>query len=116
MKVIDKTAMADGTKVQLEDWHENNTPDFPKLYGYTIGAYPVAKNTGKYGWGETGKPFRLTISRNEYRGYTDDMVLTDYEALKNGTKTLLDLREWFYCGKRDEFYLGLIDKEPEDEE
>ena len=41
------------------------------------------------------------------------MVLADYEALKNGTKTLTDLREHFDNGAKYEFYLGLIDKEPE---
>lgn len=41
------------------------------------------------------------------------MVLSDYEALKNGTKSLVDLREHFWSREKDAFYLGLIDKEPE---
>ena len=116
MKVVDKAVMADGTKIQLEDWHENNTSDFPTLHGYTIGAYPVAQNTSRDGWVRSGQPFRLEISRNEYNGYTDEMVLADYTGLKNGNKVLSDLRERFYCGKSDEFFLGLIDKEPKCEE
>lgn len=43
----------------------------------------------------------------------NDMVLADYESLKNGTKTLANLREHFNDGAKHEFYLGLIDKEPE---
>ena len=41
------------------------------------------------------------------------MVLSDYEALKNETKSLADLREHFCNRDKDAFYLGLIDKEPE---
>ena len=111
-KIIDKTILSDGTKIQLEDWHDENTPDFPELYGYTIAAYPIAKNTSKYKFVKSGEPFRLQISRNEYGNYTDNMVLADYEALKNGTKMLADLREHFYYRKKDEFYLGLIWIEP----
>lgn len=55
----------------------------------------------------------MSIGRNEYAKYTDDMVLADYESLKNGTKTLANLREHFNDGAKHEFYLGLIDKEPE---
>lgn len=112
MKTIEKTVMKNGTEIFLEDWHEKNTEDYPQLYGYTIGAYPVAKNTGKCGWVKAGETFRLSISRNEYAGYTDDMVLFDYEALKNGTKTLEDLQSHFTNGDKDRFYLGLINEEP----
>ena len=112
-KIIDKAVLSDGTKIQLEDWHSENTEKYPDLHGYTIGAYPIAKNTNKWGLIKTGKTFRLSIARNEYANYTDDMVLADYEALKNGTKTLADLREHFWNREKDAFYLGLIDKEPE---
>lgn len=112
-KIIDKAVLPDGTKIQLEDWHDKNSEKYPDLYGYMIGAYPIAKNTGKWRWIRAGESFRLGIGRNEYTKYTDDMVLKDYEALKNGTKTLVDLREHFNNGVKDEFYLGLIDKESE---
>lgn len=95
MKIIDKAILPDGTKIQLEDWHSENSEKYPDLHGYTIGAYPIAKNTSSSGWIRKGETFRLGIARNEYKKYTDDMVLTDYEALKNGTKTLADLREHF---------------------
>lgn len=112
-KIIDGSIMSDGTRIQLEDWHGENSKEYPNLYGYTIGAYPVAKNTNKWGLIKTGKKFRLTIARNEYANYTDDMVLADYETLKNGTKTLTDLREHFWNREKDAFYLGLTNKEPE---
>lgn len=112
-KIIDKAVLADKTEIQLEDWHDKNTKDYPNLYGYTIGIYPIARNIGKWGWIKSGETFRLSIGRNEYANYTDNMVLADYEALKNGTKTLVDLREHFNNRAKHEFYLGLIDKEPE---
>ena len=102
-KIIDSAVLPDGTKIQLEDWHSENTKAYPDLHGNTI----------KWGLIKTGKKFRLTIARNEYAKYTDDMVLADYEALKNGTKTLADLREHFWNREKDAFYLGLIDKEQE---
>lgn len=110
-KIIDKAILPDGTKIQLEDWHSENSEKYPDLYGYMIGAYPVAKNTDKWGLIKTGRTFRLSIARNE--NYTDDMVLADYEALKNETKTLADLKKHFWNREKDVFYLGLTDKEPE---
>ena len=35
------------------------------------------------------------------------------KALKNGTKEIVDLRKHFDNRDKDEFYLGLIDTEPE---
>ena len=112
-KIVDKAVMADGTEIQLEDWHDCNSEEYPTLYGYTIGCYPKAKNTSKWGWVRTNETFRLGISHNEYANYTDDMILADYEALKNGTKEIVDLRKHFDNRDKDEFYLGLIDTEPE---
>ena len=112
-KIIDSAVLSDGTKIQLEDWHSKNSKEYPDLHGYTIGAYPIAKNTNRSGWIQGGKTFRLTIARNEYAKYTDDMVLADYESLKNETKSLADLQDHFWNRDKDAFYLGLIDKEPE---
>lgn len=107
MKVIDKAKMHDGTEIQLEDWREQNTEKYPNLYGFTIGSYPIAKNTGKYRWIEGGKKFRLSIDMNGYTGYSNDDVLSDYEALKNGTKSLEDLSDHFWNGNKDKWYLGM---------
>lgn len=107
MQVIDKAITPDGTEIQLEDWHTKNTKAYPDLHGYTIGAYPIAKNTSRSGWIRKGEKVRLGIARNEYAKYTDDMVLADYEALKDGTKTLTDLREHFWNGERECYVLDL---------
>ena len=112
-KIIDTAVMPDGTKIQLEDWHSENSKEYPNLYGYAIAAYPIAKNSGRSGWTRIGEEFRVTICRNEHMQYSDDMVLSDYEALKNGTKTLADLKDHFRYKSKDEYYLGLNDIEPE---
>lgn len=41
------------------------------------------------------------------KNYTSDMLKADYEELKNGTKTLADLKSYFWNGKRDCYVLGL---------
>lgn len=50
-KIIDKTVLSDGTKIQLEDWHSENSEKYPDLYGYMIGAYPKAKKYREMGLG-----------------------------------------------------------------
>jgi hypothetical protein len=107
MKILEKSTMPDGTKIQLEDWSEHNTEEYPDLYGLTIGAYPIAKNTGKYEWVKGGRTFRLSISKNKYSGYTNDNVKADFEALKNGEKKLEDLSAHFWYGEKDAWYLGM---------
>lgn len=106
MKVIEYATMPDGTQICLEDWSEKNTEQFPDSYGLTIGAYPIAKNTGKY-WIQGGKSFRLTISQNKYQNYSNDDVRADFEALKNGTKLLEDLAAHFWNKEKDMWYLGM---------
>jgi VCBS repeat-containing protein len=107
MKVLERSKLPDGTDIQLEDWHENNTPEFPDLYGFTIGAYPIAKNTGKWKIIRGGEKFRLSINQNKYHNYTNENVKADYEALKSGEKTLQDLVKYFHDGEQDMWYLGM---------
>jgi hypothetical protein len=102
MKILQKATMPNGTKIQLEDWNEHGTEQ-----RLTIGAYPIAKNTGKYRWIEGGKIFRLSISQNEYAGYTNDAVKADFEALQNGEKKLEDLSKHFWNLEKDMWYLGM---------
>ena len=99
MKIIKETKTPNGIDIQLEDWQDR---------GLQIGAYPIAKNTGKYGWIKRGETFRLTISSNKYMNYTDDNVKSDFEALESGAKTLEDLAKHFWNGKKDMFYLGMV--------
>ncbi|MCH5248364.1 MAG: hypothetical protein J1E98_00455 [Lachnospiraceae bacterium] len=108
MEIIETAIMPNGTVIQLEDWSSHNTPEYPDLYGLTIGAYPIAKITGKGRWVEGGEKFRLTISHNNYSGYTNADVKRDYEALKNEKKSLEDLSAHFWNGRKDMYYLGMI--------
>lgn len=107
MKIIERSIMPSGVKIQLEDWSENNTEQYPDLYGLAIGSYPRAKNTSKYRWIEGGKEFRLTIAQNKYTGYTNDDVKADFEALKDGSKKLEDLSKQFWNFEKDMWYLGM---------
>lgn len=107
MKVIERATMPDGTKILLEDWSDKNTEQFPDLYGLTIAAYPIAKKTGKYRLVRSGETFRISISQNKYTGYSNDNVQADFEALKNGTKTLEDLAAHFWNREKDMWYLGM---------
>lgn len=110
MKILEKAITPDGIEIQLEDWREHNTKDYPNLHGCTIGAYPMAKNSGEYKWVESGETFRLSIPTNNYAGYTSAMVLDDFEALRNGKKKLEDLAEHFGNGLKDMYYLGMDDE------
>lgn len=104
MKIIRKDTMPNGVKIQLEDWSEG----FPDLFRIQIGAYPIAKCSGKYGFVLSGDRFRLTIASNRYDDYTDADVTADYEALVNGQKSLEDLSDHFWFGEKDKWYLGMF--------
>lgn len=107
MKVIEKAVTPDGTKIQLEDWSEHNSVEYPHLYGLQIGGYPVAKHTGKHRLIKDGDAFRLTISMNDHAGYTNIDVRMDFEALKSGEKSLEDLASHFWDREKDMWYLGM---------
>ena len=100
MKIIERAVMPNGTKILLEKWDD----------GFMIGAYPIAKNNSKYRFINKGENFRLTISNNKYINYTNENVKEDFEALKNGNKTLEDLSKHFWNGRKDMFYLGMIEE------
>lgn len=110
MKIIRKDQMPNGVKIQLEDWSE----EYPNLFGLHIGAYPVAKNSGKYGFTVSGDRFRLTIATNKYSGYNDEDVLADYESLISGQKALEDLAPHFWNGDEDKWYLGMFKPDTDD--
>lgn len=95
MKILEKSAMPDGTEIQLEDWSG-------KL---SIGAYPVAKSG--YGFVKYGEKFRLTISENQYIGYSNEDVRVDFEKLKSGEKQLEEMEHLFWNGKKDAIMLGI---------
>ena len=100
MEIIKKAVMPDGTHIQLEDWRK----DYPTVEkNYTIGAYPIAKNTDGY-WIKEGEKFRLTIS---CFSIIDD-VIQIFDDLTNGKISLADLRKHFWYTDKDEYRLGLI--------
>jgi len=107
MTILEKAVMLDGTEIQLEDWSEQNTEKFPNLYGLEIGTYPIAKKTNKYKLVKDGQKFRLSISVNNYSGYTNDNVKADFEALKSGEKKIEDLSKHFWNSEKDMWYLGM---------
>lgn len=49
MKILDKFVSENGTDIQLEDWSEHNSPEYPDLYGLCIAAYPIAKKLKRRG-------------------------------------------------------------------
>jgi hypothetical protein len=104
-KILRRDILPNGTKIQLEDWSPCNTKEYPNLYGYTIGAYPIAK--GNSYWIRAGKTFRLSISHNSYADYTGDKILQDYNDLLNGDKTLEDLAEHYDDREKARYYMGL---------
>lgn len=96
MQILERATMPNGIQIQLEE-----------LGGQLmIGAYPIAQRTINY-WIQGGEMFRLTISENQYQGYTNEMVKSDYEALKSGEKSLKDLKSHFWNGNRDAYALGI---------
>lgn len=96
MQILERATMPNGTQIQLED-----------LGGQLmIGAYPIAQRTISY-WIRGGEMFRLTIAESLYSDYTNEMVRADYEALKNGEKSLKDLKAHFWNGNRDAYALGI---------
>lgn len=101
MKVLERSVMSNGTKVQLEDWRE----DYPSVYNtISIAAYPIAKNTGKYKWIQAGDSFRLTISR----GFnSDNEVMGIFKSLVNGTITIEEVADHFWDGDKAKWYLGM---------
>ena len=106
MQILDKAITPDEIEIELRDLSgEHKLPDYN---GMEIAFRTVAKNTfpeGKGWYAQKGKEFRSCIYSCGY--YTKDMLKADYEALKNGTKTLADLKAHFWNHQRDCFVLGL---------
>lgn len=104
-KIIRRDILPNGTKVQLEDWSPCNTKEYPNLHGYTIGAYPIAKESTNFI--KKGETFRLSIPHNPYDDYTGDKILQDYDDLLNGNKTLEDLAEYYYDATKAKYLMGI---------
>ena len=103
MKVLERAVTPDGIEIQLEDWRDKENV----LNRFTIGAYPIAKNSSKFGWVRKGEKFRLSIPINQYKNYFNENLLLDYEALKDGSKKIEDLAEHFWNAEIDMWFLGM---------
>lgn len=95
MRILEKSTMKNGVEIQIEDWNG-------KL---SIGAYPIAKNG--VGFVKYGETFRLTISENQYIGYSNDDARSDFKKLKNGEKQLENMAHLFWNRKKDAIMLGI---------
>ena len=106
MQIIDKAITPDGIEIELRDLSgEHKLPDYD---GMEIAFRTIAKKTfpPNLGWyAQKGKEFHSCIYY--HKNYTSDMLKADYEKLKNGTKTLADLKSHFWNGYRDRYVLGL---------
>lgn len=74
MIILECATMPNGTEIQLEDWSNKNTKEFPDFYGLQIHAYPIQEKFGKYqkGYHEPNSKFLLLIAMNQYTGYRND--------------------------------------------
>lgn len=108
MKVIKKSQMPDGTKIQIEEWKDNYTHNNT----LTIGTYPIAKNTSTSGYIEKNKTFRLELSNLK----DDEQVESVFNQLEKGSISLEELCDYFYNGHKDKYYLGIVENEEIQEE
>lgn len=92
VKILKKDIMPDGTKIQLEDWSE----DYSCFDTLHIAAYPILKRvpqSRKFYWAMPGDRFRVEI----VRGFNNDQeVLTAFEELKTGKKSIIDFSNQFW--------------------
>ena len=106
MQVIDKAVTPDGIEIELRDLSgKHKLPDYN---GMEIVFRTIAKKTfpPNRGWyAKKGKEFHSCICC--YKNYTSDMLKADYEEIENGTKTLADLKSYFWNGYKDRYVLGL---------
>jgi hypothetical protein len=102
IKVIDTAITPDGVEIELHDL--SGETRWPYYYNglIVLGFCTIAKNTFPEDTGihaRKGEKYRSSIRTSN--NYTKEMIFSDFEALKNGTKTLADLKEHFWMGKRD---------------
>ena len=100
MNIIRKNTTPEGIRIQFEKW-------FPE--DYTIGVYPIARNTDRYGLVKKGQTFRLTL--NWFSNLSEAAGI--YDGIKDGYIKLTDdvIVEHYWCPSRDRFYMGLSDSE-----
>lgn len=91
MKIIKKGVMPNGTKIYLEDWHD----DYPSIFPANdcVSAYPIAKESrlryDSYCYPHIGKSFRLDF-------HFDSALAAEqaFQALQSGEKSFKDFAEF----------------------
>lgn len=87
MKVLNKTILSDGTKIQVEDWSKDWTC---YSYGETLAAYPESKVTLE---GSFSPNFRESF-RCQFNFKSHEQALQAYNELLEGVKVLSDFSEF----------------------
>lgn len=86
MKVTDVSSMKDGTKIQIEDWHD----DFNFFEeNSTLAAYPISKVNQKGQFApKMNRTFRLSFNFS-----TEEETQQAFIDLKIGAKQLIDFKD-----------------------
>ena len=100
MKILKKSQMPDGTKIQIEDWKK----DYNFIKTLSIGTYPIAKNSNKDNLIQSNQTFRLELTNFE----NDEQVQNIFHQLELGKIFLQDLSKYFYNREKDKFLLGIL--------
>lgn len=104
MKILNKSQMPDGTKIQIEDWKDT----YSFMDTYIIGTYPKAKvESDKYFGIHRGESFRLELDDFS----NNDEVISIFNKLEKGEIKLEQLQEHFREGYKDSYCLGLAEEE-----
>ena len=100
MKIIRKATTPNGTPIQFEKWNAED---------YMIGAYPIAKATGKYGLVRKGESFRLSIGRFDNLSEAAGL----FDELRTGLIHLTDevIQSHYWNRNKDRYYMGLAETE-----
>lgn len=91
MKLIKEGTMPNGTKIYLEDWHDDYSSIFPA--NNCVSAYPIAKESrlryDSYCYPHIGKSFRLDF-------HFDSALAAEqaFQALQSGEKSFKDFAEF----------------------
>ena len=96
MEVLKKGITTDQTKIQIENWND----DYSFMeYGNTIGAYPIAKQTGNRQFEpERGRTFRLSY---EFEDSKEAEAM--FNELVTGSKTLKCIESYLKDDKYKDF-------------
>jgi hypothetical protein len=98
MKIIKKSEMPDGTRIQIEDWSK----DYPRIYPTSscIGCYPIAKVSDEK-WIKSGKTFRVALDFESL-----EETEKAFNSLRSGTRNIIDFKSHFQDRKDIQLLTG----------